>query len=120
AGPHLRSGTKGCPADNARDGARLRELQLQRAPRVKIACSMSEWVPLTNACHHGASSSAARLSPARMCLSLRAGCDIGCRYFFLSTLWGLRLPMRPLSLPAAGSISALMRLGWRESIALFT
>src|SRR5947208_1725261 len=32
-------------------------------------------------------------------------------FFFCSWLCGLRLPMRPLSLPAAGSITALMRVG---------
>ena len=41
-------------------------------------------------------------------------------YFFLSALCGLRLPMRPLSLPAAGSSTALMRVGLPESIASFT
>src|ERR1044071_3886220 len=40
------------------------------------------------------------------------------RYFFLvSLLCGLRLPMRPLSLPAAGSITALMRVGLPDSSA---
>src|SRR4030095_11998594 len=42
------------------------------------------------------------------------------RYFLRTTLCGLRLPMRPLSLPAAGSITALMRVGLPESIPLFT
>src|SRR5207302_1968685 len=32
-------------------------------------------------------------------------------YFLRSALCGLRLPMRPLSVPAAGSITALMRVG---------
>ena len=41
-------------------------------------------------------------------------------YFFLSLLCGLRLPMRPLSLPAAGSIAALMSVGLPESIAALT
>ena len=41
-------------------------------------------------------------------------------YFLRSTLCGLRLPMRPLSLPAAGSITALMRVGLPESMASFT
>src|SRR5687767_8445305 len=41
-------------------------------------------------------------------------------YFFLSLLCGLRLPMRPLSLPAAGSIAALIRVGLPESIASLT
>src|SRR5262249_43335138 len=39
---------------------------------------------------------------------------------FFSRLCGLRLPMRPLSLPAAGSITALMRVGLPESMASFT
>jgi hypothetical protein len=41
-------------------------------------------------------------------------------YFLRTTLCGLRLPMRPLSVPAAGSITALMRVGWPESMAWFT
>src|SRR5216683_2220334 len=41
-------------------------------------------------------------------------------YFLRSTLCGLRLPMRPLSLPAAGSITALMRVGLPESMAAST
>ncbi len=41
-------------------------------------------------------------------------------YFFFSTLCGLRFPMRPLSLPAAGSISALINVGLPESIASLT
>ena len=41
-------------------------------------------------------------------------------YFLRSLLCGLRLPMRPLSLPAAGSITALIRVGLPESIAAFT
>ena len=41
-------------------------------------------------------------------------------YFFFSALCGLRLPMRPLSLPAAGSITALMRVGLPVSIAAST
>jgi hypothetical protein len=41
-------------------------------------------------------------------------------YFFFSLLCGLRLPMRPLSLPAAGSITALIRVGLPESIAALT
>src|ERR1700726_4133385 len=44
----------------------------------------------------------------------------GCVYFFFSLLCGLRLPMRPLSLPAAGSSTALMRVGLPESMASFT
>src|SRR5215471_16137262 len=42
------------------------------------------------------------------------------RHFLRSALCGLRLPMRPLSLPAAGSITALMRVGLPESMASFT
>src|SRR5262249_47497144 len=41
-------------------------------------------------------------------------------YFLQSAFCGLRLPMRPLSLPAAGSITALMSVGLPESIAAFT
>src|SRR6185503_9988782 len=41
-------------------------------------------------------------------------------YFFFSLLCGFRLPMRPLSLPAAGSITALISVGLPESIAAFT
>src|SRR5438105_12835600 len=41
-------------------------------------------------------------------------------FFFVSLLCGLRLPMRPLSLPAAGSITALIRVGLPLSIAAFT
>src|SRR5438128_2545473 len=41
-------------------------------------------------------------------------------YFFFTTLCGLRLPMRPLSLPAVGSIAALMRVGLPESMAALT
>src|SRR5581483_7491704 len=43
-----------------------------------------------------------------------------CGYFFASLLCGLRLPMRPLSLPAAGSITALISVGFPESIAALT
>ena len=42
------------------------------------------------------------------------------RYFFFNALCGLRLPMRPLSEPAAGSITALIRVGLPESIAALT
>ena len=42
------------------------------------------------------------------------------RHFFFSLLCGLRLPMRPLSLPAAGSSTALIRVGLPESIAALT
>ena len=41
-------------------------------------------------------------------------------YFLATTLFGLRLPMRPLSVPAFSSITALMRVGLPESIASFT
>ena len=41
-------------------------------------------------------------------------------YFLRSTLCGLRLPMRPLSLPAPGSITALISVGLPESMAAFT
>src|SRR5712672_564912 len=41
-------------------------------------------------------------------------------HFLRSLLCGLRLPMRPLSLPAAGSIAALMRVGLPESMAAST
>src|SRR4029077_7241040 len=41
-------------------------------------------------------------------------------HFFFKTLCGLRLPMRPLSEPDAGSITALIRVGLPESIAAFT
>ena len=41
-------------------------------------------------------------------------------YFLRSALCGLRLPMRPLSLPAAGSITALISVGLPESIAALT
>src|SRR6516165_540271 len=41
-------------------------------------------------------------------------------YFLRSALCGLRLPMRPLSLPAAGSITALIKVGLPESMAAST
>src|SRR5262249_14019488 len=41
-------------------------------------------------------------------------------YFWRILLCGLRLPILPLSLPAAGSIAALIRVGRPESIASFT
>ena len=41
-------------------------------------------------------------------------------YFFFSALCGLRLPMRPDSLPAPGSSTALIRVGLPEFIASFT
>src|SRR5215831_11246753 len=40
--------------------------------------------------------------------------------FLPTTLCGLSLPMRPLSVPAAGSITALMRVGLAESMAAST
>jgi hypothetical protein len=46
--------------------------------------------------------------------------DAAKTYFLRSLLCGLRLPMRPLSLPAAGSITALIRVGLRESSASLT
>src|SRR5581483_11283636 len=46
--------------------------------------------------------------------------DDASRHFFFSLLCGLRLPMRPDSLPAAGSITALIRVGLPESIAALT
>ena len=42
------------------------------------------------------------------------------RYFLRSLLCGLRLPILPLSLPAAGSMTALMRVGLPESSAAST
>src|SRR6202521_1527842 len=50
----------------------------------------------------------------------RAVTPPGCLYFFFSLLCGLRLPMRPLSLPAAGSSTALIKVGLPESIAALT
>src|SRR5215475_5855866 len=47
-----------------------------------------------------------RLLECRLCRAI---------YFLRNLLCGLRLPIRPLSLPAAGSITALMRVGLRES-----
>src|SRR4029079_15800542 len=49
-------------------------------------------------------------------------CDVNVvdYFFLLSALCGLRLPMRPLSLPAAGSSTALIKVGLPESIAAFT
>src|ERR1043166_102176 len=41
-------------------------------------------------------------------------------YFFFSLLCGLRFPMRPLSLPAPGSSTALISVGLPESIAALT
>src|SRR6516225_6117998 len=50
----------------------------------------------------------------------RSGC-LQSRHDFLRTaLCGLSLPMRPLSVPAAGSITALMRVGLPESMAALT
>ncbi len=42
------------------------------------------------------------------------------RYFLDTTLCGLRLPIRPLSVPAFSSITALTKVGLPESIAAFT
>src|ERR1700730_6426660 len=42
------------------------------------------------------------------------------RYFFFRMLCGLRLPIRPLSEPDAGSITALIRAALPESTAAFT
>ena len=41
-------------------------------------------------------------------------------HFFFTTLCGLRLPMRPDSVPAAGSITALISVGLPESMAAST
>src|SRR6516165_1816940 len=41
-------------------------------------------------------------------------------YFLRTALCGLSLPMRPLSVPAAGSITALIRVGLPESMAAST
>ena len=41
-------------------------------------------------------------------------------HFLRTTLFGLRLPMRPLSVPAAGSITALISVGLPESMAAST
>src|SRR5215470_7639802 len=41
-------------------------------------------------------------------------------FFFCSLLCGLRLPIRPLSLPAAGSITALIKVGLPLSMAALT
>src|SRR5205823_9970485 len=44
-----------------------------------------------------------------------------CAFYFLRiALCGLRLPMRPLSVPAAGSIAALISVGLPESSAVST
>ena len=43
-----------------------------------------------------------------------------CPQAFLTTLCGLRLPMRPLSVPAFSSMTALMRVGVPEASAAFT
>src|ERR1044072_6977929 len=53
------------------------------------------------------------------CRSSESSIDVAA-YFLRSTLCGLRLPIRPLSLPAAGSITALMSVGLPESMASFT
>jgi hypothetical protein len=41
-------------------------------------------------------------------------------YFFFRALCGLRLPILPLSLPALGSMTALISVGLPESIAALT
>src|SRR5487761_144839 len=41
-------------------------------------------------------------------------------YFLRTKLFGLRLPILPLSLPAAGSIAALISVGLPESMAVST
>src|SRR6202047_2449570 len=46
--------------------------------------------------------------------------DDALRHFLRILLCGLRLPILPLSLPAAGSITALTSVGLPESIASFT
>src|ERR1044072_8061868 len=53
------------------------------------------------------------------CRSSESSIDVS-DYFLRSTLCGLRLPMRPLSLPAAGSMTALMSVGLPESMAAST
>ena len=55
----------------------------------------------------------------------RARCDapqheVGHFHFLRTALCGLSLPMLPLSLPAAGSITALTRVGLPQSMASFT
>ena len=54
---------------------------------------------------------------SRLC---RVRDDTSCHFFFLSALCGLRLPMRPDSLPAAGSSTALISVGLPLSIASLT
>src|SRR5258708_13390365 len=49
-----------------------------------------------------------------------SGIALRVSYFLGILLCGLRLPMRPLSLPAAGSSTALMSVGLPESIAALT
>src|SRR5438876_640107 len=59
------------------------------------------------------------LAPYCVCLHLQGVTGLTA-YFFFKTLCGLRLPMRPLSEPAAGSITALIKVGLPESIAALT
>ena len=47
-------------------------------------------------------------------------CVVPSLYFLRSALCGLRLPMRPLSLPAAGSSTALIKVGLPEFMASLT
>src|SRR6202041_2587677 len=60
-------------------------------------------------------------TPSRICSRMRGELcvNLSC-YFFLRALCGLRLPMRPLSEPAAGSITALISVGLPEFMASFT
>src|SRR3979490_675065 len=56
------------------------------------------------------------------CMPLVYWCSARIRraYFLRILLCGLRLPIRPLSLPAARPSTGLMRVGLAESIAAFT
>src|SRR6266567_1619184 len=49
-----------------------------------------------------------------------SGIALRVSYFLPILLWGLRLPILPLSLPAAGSSTALMSVGLPESMAALT
>src|ERR1700710_3034089 len=73
--------------------------------------------------HYGFVRHGLHLTIARRLLDFRLRGNDGeglSRHFFLRTLCGLRLPMRPLSEPAAGSITALINVGLPESIASLT
>ena len=59
-------------------------------------------------------------NPANDALGPRFRGDERMCHFFFSLLCGLRLPMRPLSLPAAGSSTALISVGLPLSIAALT